>query len=351
MKNYPVTEKILSSVNITGSRIIRFPNLIFLCGGKTEGEDKASSSSWAFANSLISLFRDKIERKARNHPSRRAFFFNHLKSTNSILSPRVLLAEPVYKAIDRSVYKDLLTFENDFASLCALTVVFAESPGSLAELGSFAVSKNIQDKLLVIMDKKDSEPKDGSFIWDGPITYLRDRKCNVLRDPCLVYPWDKDETDNIRFDKSNDVAIHLERFIGDEIAKAPKQRNFKPDDDGHIMLLITDLLGKVVVATLDELIWLLKNLGLKLPELDRKRMRQFLNILQSVGFITHYDFGTKYYCSNMTESFLQLSFHKTAIMQSSDMWMPEYLENYKDSDVPRFNVWKKHFNKVLKGKT
>lgn len=75
---------------------------------------------------------------------------------------------------------DLLEIESYLARDVAATVVFPESPGSIAELGAFASSPDLSSRLIVVPDPK-YPPKKG-FIELGPIRHLeRKKRGKVLR--------------------------------------------------------------------------------------------------------------------------------------------------------------------------
>ena len=124
---------------------MRFPGFILLCGGGI------SEAGGAFK-------------------SCRDIFLSHIRSHDCSFRDKVVLAEQVFQYFKHSAYKDLLRFEQDLAGLSSLTVIFSESAGSIAELGSFSVLKPIQDRLLVVMHEDDADKE--SFIWRGPACYL-----------------------------------------------------------------------------------------------------------------------------------------------------------------------------------
>ena len=72
-----------------------------------------------------------------------------------------------------------------------MTIVFSESPGAIAEIGSFSVLENIKDRLLLVLHEEDAKRSD-SFIWKGPVTYLKVMAKNKGNDnPIYVYNWSK----------------------------------------------------------------------------------------------------------------------------------------------------------------
>jgi hypothetical protein len=70
-------------------------------------------------------------------------------------------------------YKDWMEFEVDFAQLCQLIMLFCESEGSIAELGTFAGVEEIARKLVVIIDEVNF--RSDSYITLGPVTSIKDK--------------------------------------------------------------------------------------------------------------------------------------------------------------------------------
>jgi hypothetical protein len=121
----------------------------------------------------------------------RDIFFRHVLASACPFKDQIVLAEKVYKYFEHSAYDNLLDFERDLADLCALTVIFSESPGSIAEFGSFSVIKELKERILVILHKDDTYKE--SFIWRGPALYLQNfAKSNGGQDPVLIYEWKRD---------------------------------------------------------------------------------------------------------------------------------------------------------------
>lgn len=77
-----------------------------------------------------------------------------------------------------SPYLDLVDFERDIAQVCELVILFSESPGSFAELGSFSNFDEIMEKLLVIVRAKFLLKS--SYISKGPVASLRRRFSNSV---------------------------------------------------------------------------------------------------------------------------------------------------------------------------
>ena len=126
MKDKTLYNEWLSSIDLAKTRVIRFPSLIFLCGGG-------------------------ISNNSERFKSWRDIFYRHISQNDSSFKENVVLAEEIFRYFEHSAYHDLLHFEQDLAALSSLVVLLSESPGSIAEFGSFAVLRTIQDRLLVVL--------------------------------------------------------------------------------------------------------------------------------------------------------------------------------------------------------
>src|SRR5579871_634344 len=103
----------LKSVDIPQCRVQNTPRFIFLCGGMTRTS-------------------------GRHYASARDYFFRYIKANDTALLKRVRLAESINNWFDNDIFEDLLELEVILADCSDLTLLFVESPGSIAELGAFA---------------------------------------------------------------------------------------------------------------------------------------------------------------------------------------------------------------------
>jgi len=84
----------------------------------------------------------------------------------------VFYAEDVWSAISNQTKLSALEIEEMFASLSDIVPILVESPGAIAELGAFSLSKSLRKKLLPLVDKR--YKNDTSFIRTGPIAWIDD---------------------------------------------------------------------------------------------------------------------------------------------------------------------------------
>lgn len=318
MKN-KVINSLANRLDLGNSHIIASPNRIFLCGG----ENKISTDG--------------------DHMSRRSFFMNYLNEAYPPLHSKILLAETVNRAFSSTVYSDLLSFEKDLASLCALTVLFAESPGSLAELGAFSVLSEIGEKLVVALDYEHYEPSNSSFIWHGPIRFMKGKYSHVGYDQALKYRWNKKPDGMVLFSNGDAKvnADNLAQYINDIIEARPSQIKFKSDNIGHRLLLICQLLNLVGVATENDVMHFLKDSSAE-SKPSRGRVKQYMQLLSCIGLVKCYPIGTDYYCSSdVMKKWVNFGIRNGENIVF-DNYLSDSIENYRSVDTSKLAVWKKH---------
>jgi len=138
---------------------VRQPHqIIFLCGGLIAKSDDKS---------LLSV-RDYLHR---------------VRPIEKKVGAAIVLAEVAQQLYRDTTYSDLISFEEDIAKISSVVLVISESPGSLAELGSFSSERIIRQALLVIICEDQSRAE--SFVRYGPIRRLE----NGSRSNLGVFPW------------------------------------------------------------------------------------------------------------------------------------------------------------------
>ena len=293
------------SLNLDHCKIKDTPDLLFLCGGPVA---KAGSEPYLSA---------------------RDFFHRGLKKKPA-LAKRVRLAEDVNARfssawLDRETpFSDLLEVENHIADLSSATVLFVESPGSIAELGAFAVSDNLRRKTLVILN--DSHFTERSFIGDGPVRRLQnENKHHVLR-----YRWDPDNLNSkATLLELGEIAGNITSFIEERDTGQAEQVQFQREQVSHVLLLVADLVWFLGVALRSDIA---KCLDVFNMEGSSATANRYLRILESVDLVKR-DHRYKYtfYVPLRRQPFLRYSYLKdaqhrdrsrvlTAVRQSFDSW-------------------------------
>lgn len=157
-------------------------------------------------------------------------------------------------------------FERDACHLARAIVLFAESPGSLAELGALAVDDSIIDRLVVVVQSTYLQPeKRQSFLSLGPLqrVHFRKGRCVISAHGGMVLPSDDFET--------------VMQFVDQWLPQAPKTEKLRPDNPTHRLLLIADLVDLLLVCKPDELQTALRHFGIDLHPDELSRAASLLD--------------------------------------------------------------------------
>ncbi len=306
MKTEKIYTEWISAIDLTKTRIVKFPSFIFLCGGPFS-EDHGKFLSC------------------------RDIFYSYINKNSCSFRENIVLAEKVFEYFDHSDYQDLLHFETDLAELSSLTVLFSESPGSIAELGSFAVLNTIQKRLLVVLHQDDANQK--SFIWRGPVLFLRNlAESNGNENPITIYNWEKDKDDNGHFITGDfSDAVDLASTIEAMLSKQPQTVSFNEKQLGHVMLLIICFLKILQIATLEEIVFILKGFGI---QAELKTVKQHLSLLKSLGLIVLVPYRNyAFYAADPNRSDWLLWGYNTKATKNrdADRWATQFIEFYKEN--------------------
>ena len=309
MENKDIFKEWTASIDLTKTRVVKFPSLIFLCGGP------------------ISTGKEGLK-------SCRDIFYRYV--TNNSARPfreQLILAEQVFRYFDHSAYRDLLRFEEDIAELSVLTIIFSESPGALAELGSFAVLKAIREKLLVVVHQDDADKE--SFIWRGPVLALRHlAKENEKEDPIFVYNWRRIAGSNGAlteedFSDAADLAETIEKIL----SRYPRTMALDVDRLGHVMLLMLEILDVIQLANADEIADILEMLEIVH---NRRSVEQHLSLLVSLDLAIKKPYRHNvYYMSTHRKHWLSWGYRKESVVHDVERWRGMFTEYYLTSQVQK----------------
>jgi hypothetical protein len=242
------------SLRLDKCKIKNRPDLIFLCGGILPPD----------ANGPFVSARD--------------FFYRYLLDENSRWTTRIKLAEKISAWFRKDeAFPDLLQLENYLAGLAAATILFVESPGSIAELGAFAASDALRPKTLAVLntffDIKNS------FIADGPAQRIKgDNPQHVL-----YYEWNPTKLNSAETQTEfTEIARALIDSLRQEDAARKKLLSFDAKETGDTLLLVADLIRIAGVASKSDLADCLQILDL---HSTKEAVDRYLSILQSIDFV------------------------------------------------------------------
>ncbi len=258
-------EEYLRSVELTRSRIQYSPPIVFLFGGSTEGNPPQSV---------------------------RGQLYNYLLVNKPSVFSCLVMPENFPDWLNDSVYPDLLTFEEDLAQTSTLVIIAVESPGSIAELGAFSVNDDLKNKVVILMSDHHHDQK--SFITLGPVRQLKE--LNVYTFP---------------YDPLNAVATinpHLPAVanaLEEAIENSDKSQLFSNKRDGHVALLIYELVRIFHVLKIEEIRGYLKLLA---APRKRKVVQRLLFLLQKLDLVKKRRYlNLDYYFTEKTEQRLQFT--------------------------------------------
>lgn len=120
-----------------------YKTTVFVCGGDINKSDTTRAKVALFLSDLVG------------------------KVYYDLIYPEAIFDELLYSYQG----KDLLSLENMLANSVDVILIIPESPGSLAELGAFANTKELLNKIICLVDFK--YRKQRSFIVKGPIKLIR----------------------------------------------------------------------------------------------------------------------------------------------------------------------------------
>ena len=278
----------ISSIQASGLQINQFSEVIVLCGGKINKDNGDPASA-------------------------REFFLKRIKEKFPDLHKKIFLAETISAWAEEMIQErytpDLLTFESHISSLASAVCLIVESPGSIAELGSFSLLKGVRERLMVVMRQEWHDQK--SFISLGPVAKIKEL-IGPENNPIHIYPW------GIKWDKTldghlpnfNDLSDHADDFI-DDLKEFQRKLTKKPqldqDNLGHLSLLISDVVNTFSALKIQEITWLLKKIGAHDTKLNKVKGHLFL--LDKLGFLKKVSYGSaEYYVGKSDISFIKYNF-------------------------------------------
>lgn len=294
----------------TASVHVRAPSpLFFLCGGKTD-----------VTNPKIISLREAFTR-IYDKPA--------LKSFYTIMPEDFRIFPP------HGQYKDILSFETEFAEIVDLVVLFSESNGSFTELGAFSMIKEIAERLLVVID--DESYNADSFIKLGPVLFLQN---SVGQSSICVVNRNDLNIQSIRDVSDLNLGVFETRIANAIAARQSEFREpttFSKTKTGHIIKLIVGLIQHYSALTLDEIDKLVGGFGVK-PKPGK--LTDYLDCAINAGWILKDRRGfIDYYCAKPNKAnAIEYKLRKDIPVEPRDRWRAQISEFWKEHDDARFSV-------------
>lgn len=190
--------------------------------------------------------------------------FLKISSNPAIQGKDVFRAEDItVLSVFSEAYTDLLAFETHLAEITELIILFCESEGSLAELGAFAMVREISSKILVVI--RDGHWEKDSFVRLGPLRAIE----NSHGSTAIYVLDDLDIGMRPRSSSAADVKIdvlreRLQAPIRLRLRATRVPTTFKPTIIGHRIKLIVGLIQEYGALTVDEIGEALNSLGVEI---------------------------------------------------------------------------------------
>jgi hypothetical protein len=297
----------LKSVDLPNCRVQNTPRLIFLCGG--------------------------VVRKSGKYTSARDYFFRYVKSHDSNLLRKIRLAESINDWFDQNVFSDLLELEVILADCADLTVLFVESPGSIAELGAFAASDVLRPRTLAILNS--SFKQERTFIADGPVRRIRASDEDLVR----YWKWDSKHINRAEsLSGLEEMSKELTSLLGEKGKSTVKEQTISKASPGHAMFLIADLLEIVGISYVTEIVDCLVDWSF---EVDRKRVQQYLLLLEHLQLVKKERRSNQvYYISRLPAPLIRHAFVADVQMRDRDRWKSVIRKSLAETDERRMAVFR-----------
>jgi hypothetical protein len=300
----------VKSVRIESCRVSNTPHLIFLCGGVT-------------ANSPTSPIR-----------SARDYFYRHVKTQAPALAKRVRLAEEINDWFDQDTFADLLELEVYLADCSDLTILFVESPGSIAELGAFATSDLLRPRTLAVLNSTHRSTR--TFIADGPVRRIKSADENLIR----YYEWNiEDPADPSNIDVFEDMSKELVQYTLDRGLTSPRERTLDCVSHGHKMFLTADLIDVIGITTATEIS---ECLSLWNYEVDKKTLNRYLSLLEHLGLLKRKLYSNQtYYLSGSISALIRYDFTPDTKVRDRERIKAIIRAAFSEKDERRMKIYER----------
>lgn len=208
-----VVEIFKAAISPLNARIDQLPPIILVFGGQLGGSNSSA----------------------------RQMFINRLSIKHPAIDKQIRTPEQFKDWNNFEGYSNLVDFEIDAGHLTKAIVLFSESEGAYAELGSFCTDPVLSERLFVVIERQHYDAP--SFIAHGPI-----KKIETLHPEhsiCVLDTLDPTVVDN----QLPDLVTALE----EKLAILPKTLSFQPTRHRDQFLLVADLVDLFGALTKQEL--------------------------------------------------------------------------------------------------
>jgi len=313
---------LLRDVDPARAAVRPFDGFVFVCGGSLSPHP---------AGHIVSIRQFAIARS--------------VAAGNSLANCKVIVAERVTELLRDGSFSDLLEFEMHLAALAACVLIFVESPGSIAELGCFAVMPQLKNKVLVVCEQWHASDEN-SFIFLGPMSSLRrGDKSSVQVFPLHTYEAGLlTPSDELVSNCWEDIEEALRRFVKRPVPESP----FDDTAISHQLVLFAELVSLFGAMRKNEIAACALHFGCSVSPRELERC---LKLLAKFNLIAIREWGNeKFYVRADDREFmllrrpqgddrpfdrLRFSFARNVDYQTSDPAKAKALRAYRKESVLR----------------
>lgn len=213
--------------------------------------------------------------------SARATFMNWLQINRHPLLNFVKTPEDFEDWNNFQGYSNLVDFEIDAGNLTRAVVLFCESHGACAELGSFCMESSLSERLFIVISRENYQAP--SFIAHGPIKKIELQHPNQ-NSICVL--------ETLEPAVMQHAIAELIEALEDKIRSFPKTQAFQHSRSRDQFLIVADLVDLFGALTIYELHELIKIMQV---EINFEKLEKILNQLQRFNFLTPIQSLTKKY--------------------------------------------------------
>jgi hypothetical protein len=259
--------------------------MVLLCGGYVPHKERAED-----ADPSIKSLRHAL---ANSHPQFEIFRPEEITSWQ-----------------EDGVFKNLMDYEEDLASICSLVVIVIESHGSIAELGAFSQFEHLRQKLIAIRSSKYQDAP--SFINLGLLRHLKGRKDSSVK----TFPWEIDRPESITsellHDITSDIELELDELKGSEV--------FRTNYKSHWLVVVCEIINMFSALKEGEILQYLQSLqGISSPT-TKDQLKQKLFLLEKFRIIKKIEYSDSAFYIRTDEPFhrLRIQYQQTKDEQTPD---------------------------------
>lgn len=283
-------------------------DVVLLCGGEVNITSRQPTS-----------LRDAFLRIKHNPPLNKLTF--RLAEEANIYGPN-------------SNYSNWMDFESDLAQICQLILLFCESNGSLAELGTFASIDEVARKLSILIDSYNNSQK--SYIKYGPIEAVTKEHGTERLFVMHLADLGLETIEKVAQVDLAALKQMLAEFVVESMNRNRDPRTFDATRNGHRIKLVTGMVQHYGALTVEELEVIFFALGLSASE---KSLKKFLDCAEFLEWVKLEPRGTKdFYVALQDKDAFEYALVSGSPTLNKGAWRAMVRAYWSDKEPDRFSA-------------